>query len=84
VMYPLVWLTVLGRPTFLPVASIGTRVPRLPKSKTPVMPALPPQHDHEHGHGPGQHSHEPAGHSLIEPAPTVVPANREVTLRGDL
>ena len=86
VMYPLVWLTAFGRPTFFPVASIGTRVPVLPKSKTPVMPALPPEHDHDHnhGHGPGQHSREPAGHSSIEQAPDGEHAVREVTLRGDL
>ena len=84
VMYPLVWLTFLGRPTMLPVSSIGNRVPVLPKSKDLVMPAQPPAHDHEHGHGPGQHTHEPAGHSSIEQAPAVESAGRTVTLRGDL
>ena len=81
VMYPLVWLTVLGRPTLLPVSSIGNRVPTLPKVATPIIP--PAGHDHPHGHGPGQHTHEPADHSSVKPVPSGVLPERQVTLRGE-
>ena len=81
VMYPLVWLTVLGRPTLLPVSSIGNRVPVLPAAAIPVVP--PHDHSHEHGHGPGQHTHGPAGHSSNEHQPAPEPTGRQVTLRGE-
>ncbi len=75
VMYPLVWLTAVGRPTMFPVSSIGNRVPVLPTAEVPV--AAPEPDHHEHGHGPGQHTHEPAGHSSVAQPP------RAVTLRGE-
>jgi len=83
VMYPLVWLTVLGRPTLWPVSSIGTRVPVLPRVATPIAPTPEHLHPHEHGDGPGQHSHEPADHSSGERIPASVPLDRKVTLRGE-
>ncbi len=85
VMYPLVWLTVLGRPTMLPVSSIGNRVPQLEKVAAPLPSTLDEHRDPQgHGTGPGQHTHDqPAGHSLLEQAPGGEPAGRTVTLRGE-
>lgn len=88
VMYPLVLLSALGRPTLLPVNSIGTRVPVLPPAAVPVTPPHDHPHDHSHphdhnhGHGPGEHSHGPGGHSSLDRDPAEKPAAREVTLRG--
>jgi NADH-quinone oxidoreductase subunit H len=88
VMYPLVLLSALGRPTLLPVNSIGTRVPVLPAAAVPVTPPHEHPHDHSHphdhnhGHGPGEHSHGPGGHSSLDRDPAEKPAAREVTLRG--
>lgn len=82
VMYPLVMLSALGRPTLLPVSSIGTRVPTLPAAAVPVAPKHDHSHPHDHGHGPGEHSHGPGGHSSLDRDAAQKSASREVTLRG--
>jgi NADH-quinone oxidoreductase subunit H len=80
VAWPLLWLSVVGRPTMLPVESIGNRVQQAPVVSAP-LPAHPHphdhDHDHDHGHGPGQHTHEAPGHTgQVLPAP----GDQDVTL----
>jgi len=84
VLYPLFWLSVAGRPTMLPVQSIGNRVPSLPVITAPRA-AEPHSHEHDghdrdHGHGPGQHTHEAPGHTGQVPAK--MPVGQDVTMRG--
>lgn len=94
VLYPLTLLSVLGRPTLLPVQSIGHRVPTLPRVSVPVVMPHRHKHDHPHEHPhPHPHPHPPDGgieqgteehpqaspqQSRLEPAP----ASLSVTFRG--
>lgn len=90
VVWPLLWLSVAGRPTMLPVQSIGNRVPTLP-AITVARPEHPAGHDHQHGHGPGQHTHEtpsPEQHGHQAPGhtgqvPASAPVGRSISMRGD-